>query len=70
MNNPATTTSEAIGIVQTSYTVSITFTAKPSDEQRRKLKASGFLFDKGRWYRNQSSSDHASQATVDQLLGA
>jgi hypothetical protein len=60
----------AIGIIQTSYTVSFTFTDKPSAEQRAKLKAAGYLYDRGRWFRNQSDSKLATQASVDQMLGA
>lgn len=61
---------QPIGVIQSSYTVSITFTAKPSAEQRAKLKAAGYLYDKGRWFKNQSDSSFAIQATVDQLLVA
>jgi hypothetical protein len=59
-----------VGIIQTSYTVSVTFTDKPSPEQRTELKAAGYLFDKGRWFRNQSDSKLATQASVDQMLAA
>ncbi len=61
---------QAVGIIQTSYTVSITFTVKPSAEQRAALKSAGYLFDKGRWFRNQSDSNLATQASVDQLMAA
>lgn len=72
MNNTQQTNSneQPIGIIQTSYTVSITFTDRPSAEQRAALKAAGYLFDKGRWFRNQSDSNLATQASVDQLLAA
>ena len=73
MNNTqqATTNEQpAVGIIQTSYTVSITFTDKPTLEQRAELKAAGYLFDKSRWFRNQSDSKLATQASVDQLLQA
>ncbi len=68
-SQPTTATEQPIGIVQSSYTVSITFSARPDDELRRKLKAAGFLFDRGRWYRNQSDSNNAARAMVEQLLG-
>jgi hypothetical protein len=72
MNNTQQTTNiePAIGIIQSSYTVSVTFTDKPSPEQRAELKAAGYLFDKGRWFRNQSDSKLATQTSVDQLLAA
>ncbi len=66
----AATHEAAVGIIQTSYTVAITFTDKPSPEQRSELKAAGYLFEKGRWFRNQSDSNLATQANVDQLLAA
>jgi hypothetical protein len=69
-NQPNQTTEQPIGVIQSSYTVSITFTAKPSVEFRQKLKAAGYLYDKGRWFRNQSNSSLATQATVDQLLAS
>jgi hypothetical protein len=59
-----------IGIIQTSYTVSVTFTDKPSPEQRAKLKSAGYLFDRGRWFRNQSDSKLATQDSVDDMLAA
>ncbi|WP_435008062.1 hypothetical protein P12x_005331 [Tundrisphaera lichenicola] len=73
MNNTQQATNNelpTVGIIQTSYTVSVTFTDKPTAEQRAKLKSAGYLFDKGRWFRNQSSSDLATQASVDQLMAA
>ncbi|MDG3006440.1 hypothetical protein [Paludisphaera mucosa] len=71
MNNTQQAAStDAVGIIQTSYTVSITFTAKPSLEQRAELKSAGYLFDKGRWFRNQSDSKLATSEVVDQLLQA
>ena len=70
MTNSTNTEQPAVGIIQTSYTVSVTFTDKPSADQRTELKAAGYLFDKGRWYRNQSGSKLATQETVDQLLAA
>lgn len=70
MNTDENTTSQEqhIGVVQTSYTVAITFTQKPDLETRQKLKAAGYLYDKGRWYRNETGSRFATQAIVDQLL--
>lgn len=66
----ATSNEAAVAIIQTSYTVSVTYTEKPTAEQRAELKAAGYLFDKGRWFRNQSDSNLATQANVDQLLAA
>lgn len=63
-------TDHFVGILQSSYTVSLTFSARPNDEMRRKLKASGFLFDRGRWYRNQSDSQNATLAMIEKLLEA
>jgi hypothetical protein len=60
----------AVGIIQTSYTVSVTYTDRPSPEQRANLKAAGYLFDRGRWFRNQSDSKLATQEHVEQLLAA
>lgn len=73
MNNQTTnqtTQDQPVGVVQTSYTVSFTFTEKPSAEKRQRLKDAGYSYDKGRWFRNESSSKLATQATVDQLLAA
>lgn len=72
MNNTQQTNSndQTVGIIQTSYTVSVTFTVKPSAEQRAALKTAGYLYDKGRWFRNQSESNLATQASVDQVLAA
>ena len=61
---------EPIGIIQSSYTLSITFTSKPSDAMRQRLKAAGYQFDKGRWFRNQSDSNMATQEGVERLLTA
>ena len=36
---------EPIGILQTSFTVSFTFTSKPTEEMRQRLKQAGYLFD-------------------------
>ena len=60
----------AIGIIQTSYTVSVTFSSKPSPEQRAKLKAAGYMYDRGRWFRNMSDSKLATQDSVDDMLAA
>jgi hypothetical protein len=72
MNNPQTSTvaEQPIGIIQSSYTVSVTFTAKPDEQTRQKLKAAGSLYDKGRWFRNESDSKLGTQSSVDQLLAA
>ena len=59
---------EPIGILQTSFTVSLTFTSKPTEEMRQRLKQAGYLFDKGRWFRNQSDSKQATVEAVEQLL--
>ena len=59
-----------IGVIRSSYTVSITFTAKPSEELRKRLKAAGYKFENGNWYRNQSDGNLATDASVDRLLAA
>ena len=66
----ATSNEPTVGIIQTSYTVSVTFTDRPSLERRAELKAAGYLFDKGRWFRNQSDSNLATGEAVDELLAA
>ncbi|WP_337177551.1 hypothetical protein [Paludisphaera sp.] len=61
---------QTIGVVQTSYTVAITFSERPTDEMRQRLKAAGFQFDRGRWFKNQPDSRMATAETVEQVLAA
>jgi hypothetical protein len=65
MNN-----SEAVAIIRQSITVSLTFTAKPAEATRQRLKDAGYKFENGNWYRNQSDGKLANQAEVQQLLAA
>jgi hypothetical protein len=66
----ASTIEQPIGVIRTSFTVGITFTNKPSEELRRKMKEAGYKFENGNWYKNQSEGKLATQETVDQLLAA
>lgn len=62
-NNP-------IAIARQVTTVSITFSEKPSEERRRELKASGFRYENGNWYKSDSQSHLADEATVAKLIAA
>ncbi len=72
MTNPTQPAAQEahIGVIQTSYTVAVTFTERPSLEQIQKLKAAGYQYDRGRWFKNESDSNLATQLKVDQLLAA
>ena len=59
-----------IAIARQVTTVSITFTEKPSEERRRELKAAGFKFENGNWYKSESQSHFADDATVAKLIAA
>lgn len=66
----ASTNELPIGVIRTSYTVAITFTAKPSEQLRQRLKNAGYKFENGNWYRNQSEGNLATNDNVEQLLAA
>ncbi|WP_435018439.1 hypothetical protein TA3x_000413 [Tundrisphaera sp. TA3] len=61
---------QPIGILQTSYTVSITFVDKPDDASRARLKSSGYQFDRGRWFKNQSDSKPVTQEDIIAITAA
>jgi hypothetical protein len=56
--------SETIGVIRTSYTVSVTFTSKPDEATRARLKAAGFKFENGNWFCNQADG---KLATLDDI---
>ncbi len=60
---------ETIGVIRTSYTVSVTFTNKPDDAMRARLKAAGYKFENGNWYRNQTDGKLATLEDVSQMTG-
>lgn len=62
--------SEFIGIIQTSYTISLTFVDKPDEATRARLKKAGFQFDRGRWYRSQPDSRPVTRDDIVALTPA
>jgi hypothetical protein len=62
--------SEPVAIVRQSVTVSITYTSKPDEATRQRLKDAGYKFENGHWYRNQTQGNMATQAEILQLLAA
>jgi hypothetical protein len=70
MSNSQQPSDQPIGVIRTSYTVSVTFTAKPSEELRTKLKSAGYRFENSHWFKNQTEGSLATLATADQLLVA
>lgn len=62
--------SKPIAIVRETYTISITFEEKPSEERRRALKAAGYKFENGNWYKSDPKSHFADDATVAKLIAA
>ncbi|WP_020471521.1 hypothetical protein [Zavarzinella formosa] len=59
-------------ISRRSFTTSITFLEKPSEETRKALIADGFQFDgkSKQWYRRQEESSVVSEEEVAQHLAA
>lgn len=62
--------SKPIAIIRQTSTVAVTFEGVPSEERRRALKAAGYRYDNGHWYRSQSESQMASEELVAQVLEA
>ena len=62
--------SETIGVTRISYTVSHTFTNKPSDKRRQQLKDAGYRFENGHWYKNQTEGRITTEETLDQIIAA
>jgi hypothetical protein len=62
--------SEAIGVIRTSYTVSVTFTNKPDEATRARLKSAGYKFENGNWFRNQTEGKLATLEDIGQLSAA
>lgn len=62
--------SNPVAIVRQSVTVSLTFTDKPDEATRQRLKSSGYKFENGHWYKNDTKSDLVSQDSIQQLLMA
>lgn len=59
---------ETAAIIKHSTTVSLTFTDKPDEATRTRLKAAGFKFENGNWYRNQTQGKSANTAELQQFL--
>jgi hypothetical protein len=51
-------------------TVSITFVNRPSSEMIAKLKAGGYRYEAGNWFKSQTQGKHADEAVVSQLVAA
>lgn len=64
------TDAKPIAIIRQTSTVAVTFEGMPSEERRRALKAAGYRYDNGHWYRSQSDSQMASEEQVAQVLAA
>jgi hypothetical protein len=60
---------ETIGVIRTSYTESVTFTTKPDDAMRARLKAAGYKLENGNWHRNQTDGKLATLEDVAQMTG-
>ncbi len=56
-------------IVRKVYTVAATFTGKPTEEERRKLKAAGAEFKNGQWVRTASDAVVVDESEVAKLFG-
>ena len=61
---------DQVAIVRRTYTESITFVGKPSEERRVQLKAAGYKFENGNWYRSRSDSQLASDDEVAKQVAA
>ena len=62
--------SDQVAIVRRTYTESVTFVGKPSEERRSQLKAAGYKFESGNWYRSRSDSQLATDEEVAKTLAA
>lgn len=64
------TNTNAIALARQTVTLAITFEEIPSEERRRALKAAGYKFENGHWYKSDSKSHFADEATVAKLIAA
>lgn len=48
--------SQIQSIIRKTFTEALTFTGKPTSETIKLLKASGFKYENGNWYRSQTDS--------------
>ena len=72
MNNSqqATATAEPVAIIKHTTTVSITFVERPSSEMISKLKAGGYRYENGNWFKSHTQGKHADHEVVAQLIAA
>ncbi len=63
------TNQETLGIAHKKYTMSFTFKTMPDVITRQKLKAAGFIYDKGNWYKTQSDGSDFTAADLGQVIG-
>ena len=60
---------ETFGIAHKKYTRSFTFKNMPDITTRRKLKAAGFIYDKGNWYKTLSDGSDVTPEDLAQVIG-
>ena len=70
MTEAKTNDAKPIAIIRQSTTVSIAFAEKPSEERRKQLRDSGYLYDKGQWFKPVTDSQMASEELVAKVLAA
>jgi hypothetical protein len=73
MNNSdqaTTQTVEPAAIIKHTTTVSITFVNRPSGDMIAKLKAGGYRYEAGNWFKSETQGKHADHETVAQLVSA
>ena len=59
----------SLGIQRKSFTMSYTFKIAPDHVTRQKLKAAGFIYDRGNWYKTQSEGSEFTESDLAQIIG-